>query len=292
MSMFLTFDIEDWYHANYSEVRPPAAGNLHSNFPKNVQRLMEICARLHIRSTCFVLGEMGEKFPEVIRALHAAGHEIASHGYAHKLVYSMTPTEFKEDLGRSCGILEDITGRKILGFRAPSWSVKRENLGWYYETLESLGLRYSSSVYPAHTFLYGIEDFPEQAGYPEIAGRRTTILEIPVPVTRVLHRKVGYSGGFYLRFFPAFFIKQRLDRALATGAKPFIYLHPREIDVDQPKLKLSLLNHTIHYWGIRSCERKLEHILAGYADRIQTMESFISPGLPNSRGNGTHARMD
>jgi polysaccharide deacetylase family protein (PEP-CTERM system associated) len=281
MSLFVTFDIEDWYHANYAGMPTPASGSLRSNFPQNVARLIDICARLRIHATCFVLGEMGEKFPRVIGDLHAAGHEIASHGYAHKLVYSMTPGEFTEDVARSCRILEDITGNKVLGFRAPSWSVRQENLGWYYEALEALGLVYSSSIYPGHTFLYGIEGFPERAHYPVIAGRPTTILEIPVPVTRLLHKKVGYSGGFYLRFFPAFFIGRQLDRALAAGTTPFVYLHPREIDIDQPRLKLSFLNRAIHYWGIRGCERKLEQVLKAHAHHIQTIQEFVAAGLPN-----------
>jgi polysaccharide deacetylase family protein (PEP-CTERM system associated) len=285
MSLFLTFDIEDWYHANYREVVAPAAGEGgRSNFERNVHRLIELCHRLKIRSTCFVLGEMGEKFPAVIRALHEAGHEIASHGQAHRLVHTMTPAEFREDLTRSCQVLEQITREKILGFRAPSWSVRRENLGWYYETLQSQGLRYSSSIYPARTFLYGIEDFPAQPGYPVINGRRMEIFEIPVPVTRLLHRKVGYSGGFYLRFFPAWFIKNRLNRALAAGALPFVYLHPREIDPDQPRLRLSLLNRIIHYWGIRGCERKLAQVLADYADRILPIKEYLRRPWPADRG--------
>src|SRR5580692_11430388 len=108
MNICLSFDIEDWYHANYSEVRLHSSSSQASNFPQNVQRLIALCSRLRVHATCFILGEMAAKYPEVVRDLKASGHEIASHGHCHRLVYSMTPLEFREDVARSCGVLEEI----------------------------------------------------------------------------------------------------------------------------------------------------------------------------------------
>ncbi len=193
------------------------------------------------------------------------GHEIASHGYGHKLVYSMARDEFKNDVSKSCHILEDITGEKVYGFRAPSWSVKKETLSWFYDVLEEVGLKYSSSVYPAYTFLYGISGFPKNAHYPVINGKKVGILEIPVPVLNLFGKNIGFSGGFFLRFFPVWFIKDAIFKRNKERKSVFLYLHPREIDVNQSRLNLSFREKLIHYWGINGCEKKFESLVNYFA---------------------------
>jgi polysaccharide deacetylase family protein (PEP-CTERM system associated) len=222
-----------------------------------VDRLIALCAERSVRTTCFVLGSVARAKPEVVRKLHAAGHEIASHGFGHDLVYSMGRERFAGDLSRSLDTLEEVTGERVLGFRAPSFSVTREILPWYYDTLEEAGLRYSSSVFPGRTFLYGIPDFPDRIHRPVVAGSRRGIVEFPAPAVWCAGRQIG----LYVRLFPAWVIGRRIARDNRAGKPVILYVHPREIDPHQPRLTLPFFQGLIHYWGIRSCEAKLRSII-------------------------------
>ena len=257
MTNFLTLDIEEWFHANYSGMEMPSnAGE--TALEALVDRLIALCAERSVRTTCFVLGSVARNKPAVVRKLHATGHEIASHGCGHELVYSMGRERFAEDLRESLDILEGITGEKVLGFRAPSFSVTQEILPWYYDTLEEAGLTYSSSVFPGQTFLYGIPGFPDRIHRPVVAGKRRVVVELPMPVVRCAGKEIG----LYLRLLPAWAINRRIAKDNSAGKPVILYVHPREIDPDQPRLTLSLLRGLIHYWGVRSCETKLRTIVS------------------------------
>lgn len=253
---FFTLDVEEWYCVNYEGIDMDKCRELPSNIESTVDRLIELCAEHNVKTTCFVLGSLAEKKPDLVRRLHSAGHEIASHGYGHQLVYRMQPKEFRDDVARSCDILENIIGEKVIGYRAPSYSVKAEGLEWFYATLEELGFRYSSSVFPVKTFLYGIDNFPQEIHFPVVNGRKCGLLEIPVPVVNIFGKKIG----LYVRLFPSWFIVDFIRRRNSKGQSVFLYLHPREIDLNQPRLGLPLITSTIHYWGIEGCEIKIENI--------------------------------
>jgi len=254
---FLTFDIEEWYHVNYQGIDMSRYRAEPTHLESLVDRLIEICGEHGVRTTCFILGDVGRQTPSVVKRLHASGHEIASHGYAHESIHPMTPDHFRVDLKLSCDILENLTGEKVLGFRAPSFSVKEETLPWFYPALESLGLRYSSSVFPGRTFLYGIPDFPQQVHYPVVNGVTQKILEFPMPRVEFM----GKQMGLYFRLFPAWMIRRKIVKENRKGRPVILYLHPREIDVDQPRLPLHGFEKLIHYWGIRTCEDKLRAVL-------------------------------
>lgn len=254
---FLTIDVEEWYHANYEGMQAAGSEDLQTNLESLVDRLIRLCEEQRVRTTCFVLGCVAKSKPGVVRRLHRAGHEIASHGWGHEPVYSLGASGFATDLQRSCEVLENITGEKVRGYRAPSFSVTWESLGWYYDVLEEAGLAYSSSVFPGRTFLYGVPGFPERVHAPVVDGRARRIVEFPVPVVRILGREMG----LYLRLFPARAITRRIASDNRRGEPVVLYAHPREIDCDQPRLDLPRLTSLIHYWGIRSCEGKLRSIL-------------------------------
>ena len=255
-----------------------------SRIEQEIDRLIEICAKHKIRATCFVVGTLAKERPDIVRKLAEAGHEIASHSYHHRLVYEMSPVEFREDLRRSIGGLEDITGRSVAGFRAPSWSVRSPMLPWYYATLEEWGIRYSSSVYPGHTYLYGIAGFPQQIHRPLIDGVQTGVTEIPQRLTRIFGKDIGFSGGFYFRLFPLHFILHNIRRLNREGAPLFIYLHPREIDPRAPRLPLRGLDRMIHYWAVGSCEQKFIRLLQSLSSRYVTMADYVAslpaPDIP------------
>jgi polysaccharide deacetylase family protein (PEP-CTERM system associated) len=268
---FLTWDVEEWYHANYEGVDSSAYRGQATNLEPLVDRIVELCGRYGVRTTCFVVGTVAEEKPAVVRKLHAAGHEIASHGYAHGIVHPMSPREFRADLDRSRKLLEDLTGTPVIGFRAPSFSVRKETLSWFYPVLEEAGIRYSSSVFPGQTFLYGVPGFPRTIHYPVIDGRRSAVLEIPVPLLRLC----GHDAGLYVRFFPGWYIRRTVERENAQGRPVVLYVHPREIDPDQPRLALTRMQGLIHYWGISTCYRKLDGVLRELPGGFQQMGDLV-----------------
>jgi polysaccharide deacetylase family protein (PEP-CTERM system associated) len=277
---FLTLDIEEWYHANYEGLDISSHGEKPTNLESLVDRLIDICGQGGVRTSCFVLGVVAKQTPSVVKKLHGAGHEIASHGFAHDRVYPMTPGQFRADLKLSCDILEDLTGEKILGYRAPSFSIRRETLSWFYPVLESLGLRYSSSVFPGQTFLYGIPDFPQEVHYPIVDGVPQKILEFPVPRIKVMGKHIG----LYVRLFPAWLIRRKIMADNRVGKAVIVYVHPREIDVDQPRLPLPFWERLIHYWGVPGCEDKLRALTRGLPGRFCTFREV----LPTVNARGHH----
>jgi polysaccharide deacetylase family protein (PEP-CTERM system associated) len=270
---FLTFDIEEWYHVNYPGIDSSCYREKPTNLESLVNRLIDICGQQGVRTTCFILGDVGRQTPSVVKKLHAHGHEIASHGCAHESIYPMAPDQFHADLQMSCDILENLTGEKVLGFRAPSFSIKQETLHWFYPMLESLGLRYSSSVFPGQTFLDGIHDFPEHVHYPVVNGVAQKILEFPVPRMEFM----GKHMGLYFRLFPVWVIRRKILNDNQVGRPVILYLHPREIDIDQPRLPLRGFEKLIHYWGIRGCEDKLRAILSAMPGRFCAFRDVLPP---------------
>ena len=271
---FVTFDIEEWYHANYDDVDLNKYKDISTNLEYSVNRLLNICENYGVKSTCFILGNLAKEKPYIVKKINEQGHEVASHGFAHKLVYTMKPKEFKEDLRISCDILEQITGNKVLGFRAPSWSVKQEQLDWFYDILAEQGLIYSSSIYPAYTYLYGINNFPKYPHNPIVNGKEKQILEIPQSVTKIFGKNVGFAGGFYLRFFPEWFIKNTIKNKNKQNQSVFIYLHPREIEIEQEKIELKTLENFIHYHGINGCEKKLIKLIKYFSNTFIRMDDY------------------
>lgn len=267
----LTFDIEEWYHANYEGFDPSQYAGQPTHLEALTGRLLDLCARHGVKSTFFVLGSVAEEKPSIVRAIYAGGHEVASHGYGHQSVQSMTPAAFRADLKRSCDVLESIIGAKVLAYRAPSFSVTAETLSWFYDALQENGILCSSSVFPGRTFLYGIRGFPERVHYPVVNGRRIGVLEIPMPRVRLFGRDLG----LYVRLFPAWYLRRRIERDNSVGLPVSLYVHPREIDPEQPRLRLRWPVALIHYWGIAGCERKLETLLARLPGRFRRVRDLL-----------------
>ncbi len=275
----LTFDTEEWYHANYDDVDPAALRGRGSNFPAQVEEILAMCADAGAKATFFVLGAVAEDHPAVVRAIAAAGHEIASHGYGHALAYRQTMGEFAADVGRSVAILEDVTGAAVRGYRAPSWSIVAANLD-YLAALEELGLIYDASIFPVRTFLYGIPDAPTHIHHPVVAGRSLRLWEVPTSVVTLAGRNIGYSGGFYFRLFPGFFVKYAIRRANRRGQPAIVYLHPREIDPGERCLSLPAKEAFIHYHGIGGTRAKLASLLRTFSftsviDHLRTIDPSI-----------------
>jgi len=268
---FLTLDVEEWFDAEIPRRKLTSSLDYNTDIEKQIDIYIEICNRLQIRSTSFVLGKLAEKKPHIVKKLHDNGHEIASHSYNHKLVYSMNPGEFREDLHKSIGILESLTGKKVKGFRAPSWSVNSRIADWFYDTLEKEGLLYSSSVYPAKTFLYGMPEAPQTIH----KGGNTSIIEIPQQVMNLVIMKIGVSGGTYLRFLPAWFVVRFIANKNKHGSNVFLYLHPWELIFKKYPINLSVFESIIQYWGISKNPKKIETVCKSLNSSLGRMDYFI-----------------
>lgn len=276
----LTFDTEEWYHANYDGLDPAALRGRGSNFPAQVDAILAMCAAAGAQATFFVLGSVAEDHPAVIRAIAAAGHEIASHGYGHSLAYRQTIAEFTADVRRSITILEDVTGAAVRGYRAPSWSIVAANRH-YLAALEELGLVYDASIFPVRTFLYGIPDAPTVIHHPVVAGRPLCLWEVPTSVVGLAGYNIGYSGGFYFRLSPGFFISYAIRRANRLGRTAVVYLHPRELDPDERRLKLPAKEAFIHYHGLGGTRAKLASLLQTFTftaviDYLRTIDPTLT----------------
>lgn len=274
MKNVFTIDTEEWFHANYED-------NLFSNSDNNisllcteVDELLKIFKDNHVYATFFVLGCVAEKHPELIREIEKQGHEIASHGYGHQLVYKQTKEGFKEDVQKSKQILEDVIGQSIYGYRAPSWSIIEDSL-WALDILEELGFMYTSSIFPTQNYLYGIPYAPRFKHDCRVYKKENLkLINVPPSTIQVLGKNIPFSGGAYFRLFPAWMIHLFSDKINKKEQQSVIfYLHPREIDPKQPKLDLRFKDWMIHYYGIKSCKKKLNKVL-GKTEFI-TMRQFL-----------------
>lgn len=267
MKNIFTIDTEEWYHANYEDDLFQNCNKLVSTVEENIDRILELFGNNSVKATFFILGYVAEEHPQMVRRISEAGHEIASHGYAHQLVYKQTPKIFRADIRKSKELLEDIIGKSVLGYRAPSWSIKEESL-WALEILEEEGFTYTSSIFPTKNFLYGIPYAPRFMHTCDAYGKTNLkIINIPPTTARLFSTSmsVPFSGGAYFRLIPYQLVRIWTDKINNKEKQPVIfYLHPREIDVNQPKMKLKLKDAMIHYYGINSCESKLEKILRRY----------------------------
>jgi len=253
MKNILTFDIEDWYHANYPQMEIPDNSMEHS-LEENVSILLKLCRKYNAKGTFFILSSEAEKNPFIVEMILKEGHEIGSHGYSHELVYKMGRESFERDLKKSIEILKEITGSKPLSYRAPSWSVRKEML-WFFETLREEGIKFDSSIFPLKTFLFGDPDSPTHPF--EIEG----IIEIPASAINLFGVRIPFGGGFSFRLFPFFLTENFIKRLNRKGFPAVVYLHPREIDPKHPRLSLPLRERFIHYYNIKNTLKKLEDLL-------------------------------
>jgi polysaccharide deacetylase family protein (PEP-CTERM system associated) len=223
------------------------------------------------KATCFVVGYFAKRFPQIVREAVAAGHEIASHGYFHRLVYQMSSVEFYKDARAARELLEDVSGKPVRGFRAPAFSVT-DRTPWFFDKLVEAGYRYDSSVFPA----------PHQTGglatgtfAPYTAKARVgAIEEFPITAVRVLGKPMCFFGGGYLRLFPYSVIRAMGRRALGEGRPAIFYVHPREIDPAQPRMALSRRRRFTCYVNLESTRPKIRRILRDF--RVTSFDRYMS----------------
>jgi len=253
----LSFDVEEWFHANYDAMTPEPPQGQDDRLMDNIRTILELCAENKVRATFFILGRTAERHPGLVETIRDDGHEIASHGFSHKPVSSMTSKEFEADLDRSLDVLRTRAGTEIVGYRAPSWSVRRD-MNWFFDILENRGFLYDSSLFPAKTYLYGDNRTPR---FPFRIGR---LLEIPPSTLSFGRRRMPFSGGAAFRVWPYALLRAGLARFERRNRPGIVYLHPREVDSGGPRLSLPLRDRIVHYAGLKTARKKLSRLLAAF----------------------------
>lgn len=257
-----TIDVEDYFHVSAfaDRIAQDDWDRQEQRVEIGTNRILSLLERFQVRATFFVLGWVAERNPQLVRRIQAAGHEIASHSYAHQLVYDLTPDQFRDDLRRSRTVIEDIIGEPVAGYRAPSFSIVRKSL-WALDILAQEGFRYDASIYPIRHDRYGIPDAQIGPHRLELPSCADTIWEFPGTVSLVAGMRIPVGGGGYFRIYPYGVSSHLLRRADA----PFMfYVHPWELDPDQPMMPGSWLRRVRHRMNLGATERRLERLLSDF----------------------------
>ena len=260
MKNILSIDVEDWFHILEVTSVPDVSqwAGQESRVEQNLYRMFDELDKRQVKATCFFLGWIAEKFPHLVKETYKRGHEIASHGYAHQLLYSLSPDSFREDIRKSKSILEDLTGAPVNGYRAPGFSLTKDTL-WAFPILCEEGYTYSSSVFPASRGHGGIPE-ANMAPYviPTDAG---PLVEFPVSVASLFKKRICFFGGGYLRLFPYYLIRYMSYQVNREGRPVIYYLHPREIDPEHPRLPMPGIRRFKSYVNLHTTMPKLQRLL-------------------------------
>jgi polysaccharide deacetylase family protein (PEP-CTERM system associated) len=257
----LTVDVEDYFHVSAlaDSIGRDTWATRESRVAGNVHKLLAIFEKFDARATFFVLGWVAERYPHLVREIAQHGHEIACHGLSHRLVYDQPREEFYEETRRAKQLLEDLTGSAILGYRAASYSIVRQSL-WALDVLVDLGFSYDSSIFPVRHDRYGIPDAARSPHRLSTPGGKV-IVEWPLSTVKVLGLKIPVSGGGYFRILP-FWVTRWGLKSINRHEGPFIfYLHPWEIDPEQPRVSASWLSRYRHYTNLDKSEHRLQVLL-------------------------------
>lgn len=261
----LTVDVEDYFHVSAlaPSIERSSWASRESRVVGNTKRLLDLFDQFGAKGTFFVLGWVAEHYPQLVSDIAARGHEIACHGLSHRLVYEQSPDEFREETRRAKKLLEDITGASVLGYRAASYSIVRSSL-WALDTLAELGFAFDSSIFPVRHDRYGIPDAERAPHRLSTPGGRA-IVEWPLSTANVAGFRLPVSGGGYFRLLPYWLTRWGLASINRSESQPFIfYLHPWEIDPQQPRVAASLLSRFRHYTNLDKCEARLQRLLGEF----------------------------
>ena len=277
----MTIDVEDYFQVSSFDgvVSRDAWDGMPSRVVPNTERLLRIFDEFGVKSTFFVLGWVADRFPDLVARIARAGHELASHGYSHRLVYDQTPEAFREDVRRAKRLIEDQSGQAVNGYRAPSYSITRRSL-WALDVLMEEGYAYDASIFPIRHDRYGIPDAPRHTH--ELARHAGRLTEAPPSTVRVAGMNLPVAGGGYFRLLPYQWTRWGIRRINRHEAKPAIfYLHPWEVDPEQPRLQASALSRFRHYRHLDQTETRLRRLLGDFS--FGTLGALIArDGLPSA----------
>lgn len=260
----LTVDVEDYFHVSaFSECIDQKNWDSHPlRVEKNTRRLLDLFDQYAVRATFFVLGWVAERTPNLVMEIAARGHEVASHGYSHQLVYNQTPDTFRKETLHSKYLLEEIIQAPVRGYRAASYSITEQSR-WALDILAEAGFDYDSSIFPVYHDRYGIpnaEVYPHQLETPK--GHQ--LLEFPLSTATIFNYRLPVAGGGYFRLYPYALTKAGLNQ-INRRQMPFIfYLHPWEIDPEQPRIDAGWVSRFRHYNNLGKCEPRLACLMRDF----------------------------
>ena len=258
----MTIDVEDYFHVSAFEdvIRKSSWDSLPLRVEQNTRLLLDLFDEYETKATFFTLGWVAERTPELIKDIVKRGHELASHGYQHGRATEQSREEFRQDVDRSKKLLEDLSGHEIIGYRAPSFSVNDSNR-WVFDELVDLGFIYSSSTYPVKHDLYGVPDWP-RFKYRMDNG----LIEIPLTTLKLGSKTMPISGGGYFRLYPYFVSRFLVNKFVKDEqASAIFYMHPWEIDPDQPRQKgISAKSAFRHYLNLKRQQNRLKNLMSDF----------------------------
>lgn len=270
----ISVDVEDYFHveAFSGVIQPSAWSGYESRVERNTARILDLLDDCNVTATFFILGWVAERYPKLVRSIAVRGHEPACHSYWHRLVYKLTPAEFREDTLLAKRVIEQAAGVRIHGYRAPSFSIVSRS-AWALDILAELGFRYDSSVFPVKHDVYGVPDAPR--GPYCIDTPSGQITEFPMATFRYhIGPNLPVAGGGYLRLLPFWYTKAGVARAWREGLPVVSYIHPWELDPEQPRLRVPLKSRLRHYTNLKITELRLRRLLA-----MDQFSSFRDSGL-------------
>jgi polysaccharide deacetylase family protein (PEP-CTERM system associated) len=274
----MTVDVEDYFHVSvFDGVVPRRRWEaLESRVCANTERLLAMFEGAGVRGTFFILGWVAERYPYLVRRVADAGHEIASHGYAHRLVYDLTPSQFREDLRRAKGVIESAAGLPVVGYRAPSYSITPRSL-WAIDILIDEGYRYDASIFPIRHDRYGIPLSPRHRY--RIERPHGSLMEVPASTVRLGPFNLPTAGGGYFRILPYAWSAWGIAHVNRVERRPaVVYLHPWEIDPEQPVLPASALGRFRHYRHLDKTEARLRRLRDEF--RFAPMVDIVFRAVP------------
>jgi polysaccharide deacetylase family protein (PEP-CTERM system associated) len=260
----LSFDIEDWFHIVEVETLadPAQWPDKESLVERYTEWIVQAVTEAGVRCTFFVLGWIADRYPHLVQLMVQHGHEVASHSYWHRRVYELRENEFREDMQRSIDVIENAGGTKVLGFRAPSFSIT-PGTEWAFDVLHDLGLKYDASLFPTQRAHGG---YPCQEGPHIFSGAPSgrPMPELPMSVMRVGPKRFAFSGGGYMRLLPLWLIRRGIEQQHAAGHPAVIYLHPRDFAPDCPRVPMPLHRRFKCYVNTRGTKTKLLKLMQQY----------------------------
>lgn len=256
----LTIDVEEWFDicGLKQKIRPEDYEYDGDKLVRNVAELLSLLEQNKVRATFFILGETARKYPQAVKMIDDRGHEIATHGFSHRLIYDLSPDEFREDLKKSISILKEITAKEVIGHRAPSFSITKDSL-WAFKILREEGIRYDCSVFPISHPRYGIE---QAKRFPYLTDEG--VMEFPLSTVDILGKNFPVAGGAYLRILPYHVTRWGIKKINSRWQPAQIYLHSWEIDCNQPRLKIPWMRRFTHSVNLKTTLNKLKSLLGDF----------------------------
>jgi polysaccharide deacetylase family protein (PEP-CTERM system associated) len=277
----LSVDVEDYFHveAFADRITPEMWPSFSRRVANNTKRLLDLFARHDAKATFFVLGWVAKCEPQIVRDILSSGHEVACHSFLHRCIWRLTPEEFRADTRQAVQVIEDAGGSRILGYRAPTFSIFRKSL-WALEILAEQGFVYDSSIFPVRHDHYGMPEAPRFA-YRWALGNGKSLLEIPPFTVRLAGQNLPAAGGGYLRILPMWYTRWAVRRVRQSESQAVaLYLHPWEVDPEQPRMQGRWKSKLRHYFNLSKMESRLSELLArqrfvsfsDYVDQIRAGE--------------------